>query len=117
MRTAALVSCLAAAAVAGFAGCSSDPEVTDREAAALLGVEADASLPPAAGVEQVVFINDTCPIGQVPIEASLGGVSHKGHTVGFCCGGCKSMWSGMAEGERDAFVAGALAAPDTPAGG
>lgn len=57
---------------------------------------------------QAATVNTYCPIGLEPVQSSVETVSYKGHTVGFCCPGCREMWDATPEADRDAFLAKAL---------
>jgi YHS domain-containing protein len=62
-------------------------------------------------------VNSYCPIGHEPVQSSVETVSYKGHTVGFCCPGCREMWDATPEAEREAFLAKALKSQEDRVGG
>ena len=55
-----------------------------------------------------VPVNKKCPImdGEVDLKGET--ATHKEHTIGFCCEGCKSDWEEWDSAKKDAFVASAL---------
>lgn len=104
-----VAGCSLLVAMAVLVGCESSQQIDEREAAAVLATQ-------QASAEKV-FLNDVCPIGNEPVATQIGAVAYKGHNVGFCCPGCKEMWSSMPEDERDAFIDGVIEANQERADG
>ena len=53
-------------------------------------------------------VNQVCPImnGEVDPEGEL--AEYRGHTIGFCCDGCKPDWEALDDRDKAAFVEEAL---------
>lgn len=110
LRSAAALA-LAGLAAAFLPACSTTREVPQTHAQALEAAPAEAAPANATPVAAAAPINAICPIGREGVTESGGTVVHNGHTVGFCCDGCKEYWTAnMTNAERDAFVNETLAA-------
>ena len=61
--------------------------------------------PATARPASMGMLNGSCPMTGAAVNPNADTATYEGHTIGFCCNGCRATWDGKSDAFKRGFVA------------